>query len=185
MIEEAISSNGNKTYLHILSQYRLLGMANTELQFEIAMRDQVIHNQREAQRNLWNMLLGSGLGQKQMLDLAGKQGITIENWAISASGSLNNRPSMPMPCVLQHHQDISSSAFMHTICQQEHHSSYYVLSANHSTPAFSGVRCSFIPGKLDPNACVFCSSIRTRAFLCREDGFLSPLCGEGLGQQSE
>lgn len=80
MIEETISNNGNKTYLRILSQYRLLGMANTELQFEMARRDQIIHNQREAQRNLWNLLMGLGLDEKQILDLAAKQGITIEDW---------------------------------------------------------------------------------------------------------
>lgn len=55
-------------------------MANTELQFEMARRDQIIHNQREAQRNLWNLLMGLGLDEKQILDLAAKQGITIEDW---------------------------------------------------------------------------------------------------------
>ncbi|KAL0915721.1 hypothetical protein M5K25_013174 [Dendrobium thyrsiflorum] len=220
MIEEAISNNGNKTYLHILSQYRLLGMANTELQFEIAMRDQVIHNQREAQRNLWNMLLGLGLGQKQILDLAAKQGITIENWTIPACGSLNKKPSSSqgilspimiqphdsrhrnasMSCVVQHHQDISSTAYfnghsdnMHTICRHEHHSSYYLLSSNHcSSPAHLGVetqwasekpvKCPCIPEKLNLNACGFCPSIRTQAFPCREDSFSSPSSSEGVGQ---
>ncbi|XP_021890456.1 kinesin-like protein KIN-8B, partial [Carica papaya] len=81
MIEEAISNNGNKTYLRILSQYRLLGMANTELQFEMAMRDQIIHNQREAQRKLWNLLMGLGLNEKEILEIAAKQGVTIENWS--------------------------------------------------------------------------------------------------------
>ncbi|KAI5684405.1 hypothetical protein M9H77_05633 [Catharanthus roseus] len=79
MIEEAISNNGNKTYLLILSQYRLLGIANTELQFEMAMRDQIIHNQRETQRNLWNLLLSLGFDEKQIFELALKQGITIED----------------------------------------------------------------------------------------------------------
>ncbi|KAA8531497.1 hypothetical protein F0562_006150 [Nyssa sinensis] len=74
MIEEGISNNGNKTYLRILSQYRLLGMANTELQFEMAMRDQIIHNQREAQRNLWNLLTGLGLDEKRISEFAAKQG---------------------------------------------------------------------------------------------------------------
>ncbi|KAE8706321.1 hypothetical protein F3Y22_tig00110402pilonHSYRG00153 [Hibiscus syriacus] len=71
MIEEAISNNGSKTYLRILSQYRLR-MANTELQFKMAMRDQIIHNQREAQRNLWNLIMGLGLDEKQILELAAK-----------------------------------------------------------------------------------------------------------------
>ncbi|KAL4179996.1 hypothetical protein AMTRI_Chr13g122990 [Amborella trichopoda] len=93
MIEEAIRNNGNKTYLHILSQYRLLGMANTELQFEMAIRDQRIYNQREAQRNLWNLLMGSGLDRKQIMDLATKQGITIEDWSTPPGGLHKNSPS--------------------------------------------------------------------------------------------
>ncbi|KAK8954420.1 Kinesin-like protein FLA10 [Platanthera zijinensis] len=200
MIEEAMTNSGNKTYLHILSQYRFLGMANTELQFEIAMRDQVIHNQREAQRNLWNMLLGLGLGQKQILDLAAKQGITIENWTIPVSGAqsrkhsscrsmllpvtlnphVNRHPNASMSCVLRHQQDISATAYFsshsdtHTICRQEHHSSYYLLSRDHSTPSYlSRVahqasekpgKVPSMPGKFNPNASHYFPSIRTPAF---------------------
>ncbi|PKA65986.1 Kinesin-like protein FLA10 [Apostasia shenzhenica] len=167
MIEEAISNNDNKTYLHILSQYRLLGMANTELQFEIAMRDHVIHNQREAQRNLWNMLLGLGLGQKQIMDLAAKQGITIEDWTVPSSvawgkkqpssnnslsskvrpnlmAHVNGNPYASIACVFHHHQDFSTTAYfnghsdMHAICRKEHHSSYYLLSHDHSSPVYFG-----------------------------------------------
>ncbi|KAG0450971.1 hypothetical protein HPP92_026665 [Vanilla planifolia] len=193
MIEEAISNNGNKTYLHILSQYRLLGMANTELQFEIAMRDQVIHNQREAQRNLWNMLLGVGLGQKQIMDLAAKQGITIENWTIPASGSLtrSGQPnSTSMACVFHHHQDISSTAYFsgHSVSRQEHHSSYYLLSHDHPFPACSAagmrwdgekqVKSHFSPEKPNPNACEFCPSIRSQPFPSRRASLSSPSCNE-------
>ncbi|XP_019195317.1 PREDICTED: kinesin-like protein KIN-8B isoform X2 [Ipomoea nil] len=95
MIEEAINNNGNKTYLRILSQYRLLGMANTELQFEIAMRDEVIYNLREAQSNLWNLLLSFGLSKKQILDLAAKQGILIEDWRMTSRLKLSERIQCP------------------------------------------------------------------------------------------
>lgn len=128
MIEEAISSNGNRTYLHILSQYRLLvsaaaesfllrahpsvldavmaasqGMTNTELQFEIAMRDQIIHNQREAQRNLWSMLLGLGLDQKQLMELAARQGVTIEDWT-APSIAHQHRPDLRAICRMRPQQ---------------------------------------------------------------------------------
>nr|AMS24229.1 kinesin 8-I protein [Marsilea vestita] len=82
IIEKAISSNNNATYLRILSQYRLLGMTNTELQFQIAIRDQIIDNQREVVGNLWSVLKGSGLHQRQILELASRQGITIEGWGM-------------------------------------------------------------------------------------------------------
>ncbi|XP_038881855.1 kinesin-like protein KIN-8B isoform X1 [Benincasa hispida] len=93
MIDEAVSRNGNKTYLQILSQYRLLGMANSELQLEMAMRDQVIHNQRESLKNLWNLLMGLGLDEKQILHLAAKQGLTIEGWTITPSLGLLEKQS--------------------------------------------------------------------------------------------
>ncbi|XP_076944705.1 kinesin-like protein KIN-8B [Bidens hawaiensis] len=141
MIDEAISNNANKTYLRILSQYRLLGMTNTELQFEMAMRDQVIHNQRETQRNLWNLLMGLGLDEKQLLKLAAKQGITIEDWAMTPQLGLpdmwkpgherSSRASQsyanPSRTFLQN-QEYGDS--VHTYCREEHHSSYYFMSHN-------------------------------------------------------
>ncbi|KAJ1701727.1 hypothetical protein LUZ63_001506 [Rhynchospora breviuscula] len=116
MIQEAISNNGNKTYLHILSQYRLLGMANAELQIEMAMRDQVIHNQREALRNLWNMLFSLGLNQKQIAELASKQGLNIEGGHKQPPG----RHGVPENGPQVH---ASTACFV-----EHHHSSYFMLS---------------------------------------------------------
>ncbi|XP_078179945.1 P-loop containing nucleoside triphosphate hydrolases superfamily protein isoform X2 [Carex rostrata] len=116
MIQEAISNNGNKTYLYILSQYRLLGMSNAELQIEMAMRDQVIHNQRETLRNLWNMLCSLGLNQKQIAELASKQGLTIEG----SQKLLPDGHGVP---------DNGAQACVPTACfVQHHHSSYFMLS---------------------------------------------------------
>ncbi|KAL5210172.1 hypothetical protein ABZP36_005795 [Zizania latifolia] len=154
MIEEATSNNGNRTYLHILSQYRLLGMNNAELQIEMAMRDQVIHNQREALRSLWSILYGTGLNQKQILKLATKQGLTIEGCPLPVScpdvttpppfppqGRLSPFMSFPSPqsqtyspsaCFVQH--GFSTMSFLRNqhetpaICRQEHLSSYYMMS---------------------------------------------------------
>ncbi|KAJ3706127.1 hypothetical protein LUZ61_009832 [Rhynchospora tenuis] len=116
MIQEAISNNGNKTYLHILSQYRLLGMSNAELQIEMAMRDQVIHNQREALRNLWNMLFSLGLNQKQIAELASKQGLNVEGGhklPPGGHGVPENGPNV----------HASTACFV-----EHHHSSYFMLS---------------------------------------------------------
>nr|KJB44000.1 hypothetical protein B456_007G229100 [Gossypium raimondii] len=162
MIEEAISNNGNKTYLRILSQYRLLGMANTELQFEMAMREQIIHNQREAQRNLWNLIMGLGLDEKQIFDLAAKQGITIEDWTVTRYPGLSNRGKSPnlasggyapfsyglsinqwrrSSCIYQNHQRVASKSFSQdrwdlspTFCREKHHSFYYLLAHDNSPP---------------------------------------------------
>ncbi|XVF59173.1 hypothetical protein PTKIN_Ptkin07bG0254300 [Pterospermum kingtungense] len=163
MIEEAINDYGNKTYLCILSQYRLLGMANTELQFEMARRDQIIHNQREAQRNLWNLIMGLGLDAKQILDLAAKQGITIEDWTMRRYMGLSNTEQSPnlasegyappvyglsinqwhsrSSCIYQNYQHVASKSFSRglwdlspTFCREEHHSSYYLLAHDNSPP---------------------------------------------------
>ncbi|XP_031255830.1 kinesin-like protein KIN-8B isoform X2 [Pistacia vera] len=94
MIDEAISNNSNKIYLRILSQYRILGMSNIELQFEMALRDQVIHNQRETQRNLWKLLMTSGIDEKRLLDLSSKQGITIEDCTTTSHVGLQQSPNL-------------------------------------------------------------------------------------------
>ncbi|CAI9110537.1 OLC1v1010585C3 [Oldenlandia corymbosa var. corymbosa] len=161
MIEEAISNNGNKTYLRILSQYRLLGIANTELQFEMAMRDQVINNQREAFKNLWNLLVSLGLDEKQIMELAAKQGMTIENWTTTNQLGLVNRLSSPSlgcssryslssGCVYNQlhngesqsfpqRQEFSTPLFStenrkssRAYYGEEHRSSYYYMAQDHS-----------------------------------------------------
>lgn len=144
-------------------------MANTELQFEMAIRDQVIHNQREAQRNLWNLLMGAGLDQRKIMELAAKQGIAIEDWnspygpsvrikysPIQACGrfspicscpGIERQAFAPTACFLQHqhHQDYGSvSSFKgqrdgHTVCREEHHS-YYLLSQEDTQSAYHGMR---------------------------------------------
>lgn len=58
-------------------------MANTELQFEMAMRDQVIHNQRKALNDFWNLLMGIGFDERQVVEFAAKQGLMIEDWKTS------------------------------------------------------------------------------------------------------
>ncbi|GMN34140.1 hypothetical protein TIFTF001_004529 [Ficus carica] len=171
MIEEAISNNGNKTYLRILSKYRLLGMANTELQFEMAMRDQVIYNQREVVRNMWDLLMGLGLDERRILDLAAKRGIAIEDWTMASHLGLStikqsselafgrNAPSGYFPgmglsysrqsCIFEQCQDSGSSSMPEechkptpAFCREEHHSSYFVVSQDHSPSAYMRMRKS-------------------------------------------
>ncbi|KAL9241674.1 hypothetical protein vseg_015756 [Gypsophila vaccaria] len=105
VIDEAIKNNGNTTYLQILNQYRLLVMANSELQFEIAMRDQLIHDQREAHHSLWSFLLGLKLDQGQLLEYAAKEGIpTEESMTKAHGGSLSSLVLLNA----RHHMDDTS-----------------------------------------------------------------------------
>lgn len=119
------------------------------------MRDQIIHNQQEVQRNMWNLLLGLGLDQKQISEIAAKQGILIEDWTMTSyPGSSDNKQSQnigcgstcsPLPCspcsgqsfansssIFQNTQDLGARSFLkgnwnmpRTFCREEHHSSYY------------------------------------------------------------
>ncbi|XP_022752290.1 kinesin-like protein KIN-8B [Durio zibethinus] len=143
--------------------YIVRGMANAELQFEMAMRDQIIHNQREAQRNLWNLLMGLGLDEKRKLDLAAKQEITIEDWTMIRYLDLSNREQSPKlaaggyaplsyglsinqwhsrsSCIYQNYQHVASKSFSTrpwdlspTFGREEHHSSYYLLAHDNSPP---------------------------------------------------
>ncbi|XP_042387575.1 kinesin-like protein KIN-8B isoform X1 [Zingiber officinale] len=204
MIDEAINNNGNKTYLQILSQYRLLGMANTELHFEMAMRDQVIHDQREAIRTLWNLLLGLGLDEQQITDLAAKQGIKIEVSSPRASylsmkqspvgyhakippfihPSSNSQIYPSNACIFQQHQGCSSVAYVRsqtnnpTVCREEHSSSYYSHSHNHSH-LFSGLgergsgrRLSpsfYTPEKTTQDASSFYPAVKSLPSFCSKE----------------
>lgn len=118
------------------------------------MRDQVIHNQREALRSLWSILYGTGLNQKQILKLAAKQGLTVEGCPLPSSSpdvttppsllhhrgfpsfmsfpSQQSEPYSPSACFFQHgFSTMSLLKNQHetpTICRQEHLSSYYMMS---------------------------------------------------------
>ncbi|KAG0625210.1 hypothetical protein M758_2G036500 [Ceratodon purpureus] len=106
-IDEAIDSDRNKTFLRILTQYRLLGMTNMELQFQMAIRDQIIHDQREALSNLWLVLECSGLNHEQILEIAAQQGIMIEEGIMPVVAGRTHVPSTPIPIL--HKQPILSS----------------------------------------------------------------------------
>lgn len=106
-IDEAIDSDRNKTFLRILTQYRLLGMTNMELQFQMAIRDQIIHDQREALSNLWLVLECSGLNHDQILEIAAQQGIMIEEGIMPVVAGRTHVPSTPIPIL--HKQPIPSA----------------------------------------------------------------------------
>ncbi|PIN00348.1 Kinesin-like protein [Handroanthus impetiginosus] len=172
MIDEAIRNNGNKTYLGILSQYRLLGFSNTELQFEIAIRDQIINSQKEAQRNLWNLLLSLGLDEKQIVEFGARQGITVENIQMITPIGLSNMAHSPYlnherptslccspfhghpgaisPCFFPEDQNFSSRSFavenqkLPPFFQEEHHRSYFYISHG-LPPSVNQQRCSNQP----------------------------------------
>ena len=77
-IDSAIKSDRNAGFLRILSQYRLQSVMNMEMQFQMAVRDQIISDQREVISNLWKVLECSGLDRNRILDIAAQQGILMD-----------------------------------------------------------------------------------------------------------
>ncbi|CAA0843083.1 P-loop containing nucleoside triphosphate hydrolases superfamily protein [Striga hermonthica] len=171
MIDEAIRNNGNKTYLSILSQYRLLGISNTELQFEIAIRDQIINSQREAQRNLWNLLTSFGLNEKQIVELGAKQGITVEDFQMTPPADVlsnmkyegNNtplhcttfkgQPCALSPCFFPQDRELSSRCFPHAFFREELHASYYYVCHGSSPPGNQQWQSGSCYGVIDGTGC--------------------------------
>ncbi|GAQ83814.1 Kinesin-like protein [Klebsormidium nitens] len=78
-IDSAIQSDHNTTFLRILSQYRLLGMTNMELQIQMAIRDQIIQDQSDVVNSLWQVLEATGLDHAQIIQVAAENGITIDD----------------------------------------------------------------------------------------------------------
>lgn len=134
-------------------------MANTELRLEVAIRDQVIQRQREAQRNLWKLLSGLGLQEKQMLDFAAWHEIPIEDYMMSPYLCDKNHP--PNPSFLgndplsqsevsslsysrrsscnfeQYHQSIDrgGGSNWNSFSREEHHTYYFLSNDHHSPPS--------------------------------------------------
>lgn len=136
-------------------------MANTELQLEVAIRDQVIHHQRDAQRNLWNLLMGLGLDERRLSDIAAWQGIPIQDYMMTPYMGFSNKcqspnatfhryvPTITSPCTslsystsssnVEHYQNFDNGPLRrgnwNSFRREEHHTSYYFLSDNSSPSA--------------------------------------------------
>lgn len=120
------------------------GIANTELQFQMAIRDQIIYNQREVHRKLWDLLVSSGLGEKQIVALGAKQGITVddiqmitpgpsntthspmlkhENYTPLYHSTFDSQPGVVSPDFFPQEREFGVRSF-----SMEHHASYYYIS---------------------------------------------------------
>lgn len=94
-------------FTHLYGVAFIQGMTNMELQFQMAIRDQIIHDQREALSNLWLVLECSGLNHEQILEIAAQQGIMIEEGIMPVVAGRTHVPSTPIPIL--HKQPILSA----------------------------------------------------------------------------
>jgi len=76
-IDAAINDGKSPSFLRILSQYRLVGVRNMELHFQLAIRDQIINEQRDVVRGLWDVMAKAGLSKAVAIDIANREGIRI------------------------------------------------------------------------------------------------------------
>lgn len=84
-IDAAISEGKSPGFLRILSQYRLVGVKNMELHFQLAIRDQIISEQREMIRGFWEVMAHAGLSKTLVQDIANREGIRIESARVTVS----------------------------------------------------------------------------------------------------
>ena len=78
-IDAAIAEGKSTSFLRILSQYRLVGVKNMELHFQLAIRDQIISEQREMIRGLWEVMSHAGLSKAIVQDIASREGIRVDS----------------------------------------------------------------------------------------------------------
>lgn len=121
------------------------GMTNMELQFQMAIRDQIIHDQREALNNLWLVLESSGLDHHQILEIAAQEGIVIEDGlmapsmppsitpsiatSIAPSISRGHVPTTPVPIL--HNQSLTAAGSRYTNLMQLQLSSDAVIASEY------------------------------------------------------
>lgn len=77
-IDSAMSEGKSPSFLRILSQYRLVGVKNMELHFQLAIRDQLVSEQREMIQGLWSVMSCAGLSESLVHDIANREGIRLD-----------------------------------------------------------------------------------------------------------
>ncbi|KIY99366.1 hypothetical protein MNEG_8594 [Monoraphidium neglectum] len=65
-LEAAIDGSSNANFLKILSTFRIQAVRLQELKFQMAVRDQIISEQREVISNVWRILGASGLTREEL-----------------------------------------------------------------------------------------------------------------------
>ena len=77
-IDEAMRDSENTTFLQMLGAFRVQAVKLQEQQFQVAVRDQVIEEQRTAIANLWRVVEGAGLSREDIKAIALKQGTLLQ-----------------------------------------------------------------------------------------------------------
>ncbi|GJP44592.1 hypothetical protein CLOM_g3970 [Closterium sp. NIES-68] len=78
-LDSFVSNNEKSSFLHILHQFRFLSVAMTEVQFQLALRDQLIEEKSSALNSLWMLLQASDVDIEELLDVAVQKGVPLDS----------------------------------------------------------------------------------------------------------
>ena len=77
-IDEAMRASENTSFLQVLGAFRVQAVKLQEQQFQVAVRDQVIEEQRSAIANIWRVVDGAGISREDIKAIALKQGTLLQ-----------------------------------------------------------------------------------------------------------
>lgn len=94
-IDHLSHSYQNVAFLNLVSTFRLQAVQLQELKFQMAVRDQIIGEQRQVIANLWKILDKSGMGREKVLDIAKSEGIIMDG-VLPFTDEVRNTPPGPV-----------------------------------------------------------------------------------------
>ncbi|GFR44052.1 hypothetical protein Agub_g5212, partial [Astrephomene gubernaculifera] len=77
-VQAIVDSNQSAAFLNLLSTFRLQSLHLQELKFQMAVRDQIISEQRQVIGNLWRIIEKSGLPREKVMAVAKAEGILMD-----------------------------------------------------------------------------------------------------------
>ncbi|KXZ53067.1 hypothetical protein GPECTOR_8g60 [Gonium pectorale] len=80
-VQAIVDSNQSAAFLNLLSTFRLQALHLQELKFQMAVRDQIIGEQRQVISNLWKIIDKSGLPKDRVMAIAKAEGILMDGLA--------------------------------------------------------------------------------------------------------
>ncbi|CAI6008056.1 unnamed protein product [Closterium sp. NIES-65] len=78
-LDSFVNNHENSSFLHILNQFRFLSVEMTEMQFQLALRDQLIAEKTSAMNSLWMLLQASDVDIEELLDAAVQKGVPLDS----------------------------------------------------------------------------------------------------------
>ncbi|KAG2429201.1 hypothetical protein HYH02_014133 [Chlamydomonas schloesseri] len=95
-VQAIVDSNQSAAFLNLLSTFRLQALHLQELKFQMAVRDQIIGEQRQVIGNLWKIVDKSGLPRERVMEIAKAEGIIMDGLQFGGGGGPPTVGPVPM-----------------------------------------------------------------------------------------